>query len=178
MHLYIIRHADPDYVRNSLTPQGILEAKALASRLLTHGLDVIYTSDTIRSIETARCTGDAIDIPYQLLSWLREPDDLHIEQQGRTYKLWDTFGETVRADSCMPTQQDWYTRAPFDSPKVRLIWQAFREQCDSLLAQYGYLRDGGAVSDTTVKPKTPCIFLPQRNCPYFFWRICSNCRFH
>jgi len=143
MHLYIIRHADPDYKRDSLTHQGILEAKALASRLLTHGLDSMYTSDTARTIKTAEWAAKILDIPYQILPWLNEPSDLQIEQHGQVYNLWDAFGETVRAGSSMPTQHNWFTRAPFDIPEVFQVWQRFRDQCDSLLAQYGYIRCEG-----------------------------------
>lgn len=39
MRLYIIRHADPDYPNNTITPEGHLEAQALAKRLSSHGLD-------------------------------------------------------------------------------------------------------------------------------------------
>lgn len=31
MRLYIIRHADPDYPNNTITPEGHLEAQALAN---------------------------------------------------------------------------------------------------------------------------------------------------
>ena len=143
MHLYLIRHADPDYEENSLTSQGRLEAQALAARLAADGLDALYASDTVRATETARYTAARLDLSVQILPWLREPDALHITQQGRRYCLWDTFGETIRADSRLPTQQDWHTRAPFDTPDVLKMWQTFRNHCDLLLAQQGYLRESG-----------------------------------
>lgn len=143
MHLYLIRHADPDYERDSLTSQGHLEAKVLAERLASDDLDALYASDTARATETARYTAVRLDLSVQILPWLREPDNLHIIQQGRTYCLWDTFGETVRADSAPPTQQDWHTRAPFDTSEVLNMWHSFRNECDRLLAQHGYVRENG-----------------------------------
>jgi broad specificity phosphatase PhoE len=139
MHLYIIRHADPYYGHDTLTPQGLQEAKALAERLATHGVDYIYTSDAVRAILTARPTADILGLSYQILPWLLEPGHLRIEQQGRIYSLWDTFGETVRAETPLPTQYDWFTRFPFDDPEVIQMWQTFREQCNSLIAQHGYV---------------------------------------
>jgi probable phosphoglycerate mutase len=143
MHVYIVRHADPDYENNSLTPQGFLEAKALAERFASHGLHYIYTSDTVRSIETARRSADATGLSYAITPWLLEPETLRIKQSGRIYCLWDTFGETVRAASPMPTQTDWLTRAPFDNPEMRHTWNNFRKHCDALIAQHGYTRIDG-----------------------------------
>lgn len=143
MHLYLIRHADPDYEGDSLTSQGHLEAQALADRFAIDGLDALYASDVTRAIKTAQYTAARLDLSVQILSWLCEPDDLYVTQQGRTYRLWDTFGEMIRADSPLPTQQDWHTRAPFDTPELLKMWQTFRNHCDLLLAQHGYLRENG-----------------------------------
>lgn len=143
MHLYIVRHADPDYQNNSLTPQGFREAEALSKRFAAHGLNHIYTSDTVRAIETARCSADLLELPYHITPWLLEPETLRIRQNGKRYALWDTFGETIRAESPMPTQADWHTRAPFDTPDVLQMWTAFRQHCDKLIGQHGYTRIKG-----------------------------------
>jgi probable phosphoglycerate mutase len=44
LRLYIIRHGDPDYINNTITPQGHLEAQALAKRLEREGITRIYSS--------------------------------------------------------------------------------------------------------------------------------------
>lgn len=44
MRLYIVRHAEPDYPNNTITPSGHLEARALARRFAHQGLDRIYIS--------------------------------------------------------------------------------------------------------------------------------------
>ncbi len=143
MHLYIVRHADPDYKNNSLTPQGYREAEALAEKFAVQGLHYIYTSDTVRAIDTARCSADALKLSYSIIPWLLEPDMLQVRQNGRRYSLWDTFGETVRASSPMPTQADWHTRAPFDTQAVLHMWTGFRKNCDELIEQHGYTRIEG-----------------------------------
>lgn len=146
MHLYLIRHADPDYEHKTLTSYGFQEAAALAERLATHGLHSIYTSDTARAILTARPTADILGLPYQILPWLLEPDYLHVEQQGQLYSLWDTFGETIRAEKPLPTHADWYMHSPFNKPEVIRMWQAFQEQCDVFIARHGYVRHEGRYS--------------------------------
>lgn len=54
MLLYIIRHGDPIYAPDSLTPKGHLQAAALAKRLAVHGLDKIFASPLVRAQQTAK----------------------------------------------------------------------------------------------------------------------------
>lgn len=143
MRLYLIRHADPDYAIDNLTPQGHKEAEALAQRLSGHGLDAIYSSNAGRALATARYTAKRLNIPVQVEPWLHEPPNLHVEQQGRKYAMWDTFGETVRAGETMPGPHDWQKRAPFDTANVMTMWRDFRAQADAFLAGHGYTRDNG-----------------------------------
>ena len=53
MILYYIRHGDPIYHPDSLTPLGKREAEAVAKRLAVYGVDGIYSSTSNRAIETA-----------------------------------------------------------------------------------------------------------------------------
>lgn len=48
MLFYFIRHGDPIYDPDSLTPLGHKQAEALAKRLCVYGLDEIYTSTSNR----------------------------------------------------------------------------------------------------------------------------------
>ena len=41
MLLYYVRHGDPIYDPDSLTPLGQEQAKALAKRLIVHGVDKV-----------------------------------------------------------------------------------------------------------------------------------------
>jgi probable phosphoglycerate mutase len=49
MILYYIRHGDPIYNPDSLTPRGHRQAEALAKRFGVYGLDRIFTSDSMRT---------------------------------------------------------------------------------------------------------------------------------
>lgn len=44
MILYYIRHGNPIYQPNQLTPLGERQAEAVVKRLAVHGIDAIYTS--------------------------------------------------------------------------------------------------------------------------------------
>lgn len=72
MLLFIIRHGDPIYEPDSLTPRGELQAKALAKRFAVHGLDKIFASPMIRAQETARPTAEILNLPIQTEDWASE----------------------------------------------------------------------------------------------------------
>ena len=54
MLFFLVRHGDPIYVPDSLTPLGMRQAEAVAKRLALYGIDEIYTSTSNRAIQTAK----------------------------------------------------------------------------------------------------------------------------
>jgi len=79
MRLYIIRHADPDYANNTITPAGQAEGGALAAHIQTLGVDEIYSSPQGRAIDTARYTTDLLNQPIRIEPWLQELGELWVE---------------------------------------------------------------------------------------------------
>jgi broad specificity phosphatase PhoE len=142
MHLYLIRHADPDYGTDSLTPQGFAEARALCARLETAGLTHLYSSTAGRARLTARPVSERLSLPVEERAWLLEPAHLRVRQGGRDYTMWDLYGETVRAHAAPLTQESWTAVPPYDSPAVRQMWADFRRSADGLLAAHGMERAG------------------------------------
>ena len=72
MLLYIVRHGDPIYNPDSLTPKGHLQAKALSKRFLVGGLDKIYSSPMIRAQQTAQPTAEVLGLPIEIEPWTEE----------------------------------------------------------------------------------------------------------
>ena len=60
MLLFYIRHGDPLYTPDQLTPLGLKQAEALAKRLALFGIDRIYSSDSVRAMQTAQPTCDLV----------------------------------------------------------------------------------------------------------------------
>ncbi|MBR7132199.1 MAG: histidine phosphatase family protein [Clostridia bacterium] len=56
MLLYYIRHGDPTYDPDCLTPLGERQAEAIAKRLSLYGVDKIFASTSNRAKQTARPT--------------------------------------------------------------------------------------------------------------------------
>jgi len=143
MHLYVIRHSDPLPGADGLTELGYREAQTVAARLREIGVTHLYASDLHRARETARITAEATGLSVEHHAWLREPGHLAIEQGGTSYRMWDVFGETVRATMPPPSFDDWQTREPFTGPGLNEAWQSFTSEADLLLGRHGYRREGG-----------------------------------
>jgi broad specificity phosphatase PhoE len=74
MILYVIRHGDPDYATDSLTPKGKLQADALAKRLAVHGIDTVYSSPLGRAMLTAKSTCDLLGLECNIEPWTSEAE--------------------------------------------------------------------------------------------------------
>ena len=61
MIFYYIRHGDPIYDPDSLTPLGTRQAEALSKRLALYGLDKIYCSTSNRAFLTAKPTCELLN---------------------------------------------------------------------------------------------------------------------
>lgn len=72
MLLFYIRHGDPIYSPDQLTPLGRRQAEALAKRLALFGVDEIYSSTSTRAMETAQPTCEYMKKELKTLDWMHE----------------------------------------------------------------------------------------------------------
>ncbi len=72
MLLYYVRHGDPIYNPDSLTPLGERQAEAVAKRLALYGIDEIYSSDSNRAMQTAEPTCQLLKKEKKLCPWANE----------------------------------------------------------------------------------------------------------
>lgn len=72
MRLYFVRHGEPIYDPDSLTPLGHEQAKALSKRFLANGLDKVYASSSNRAIQTSQPTCDLLRKEPILCDWAHE----------------------------------------------------------------------------------------------------------
>ncbi len=144
MRLYIIRHADPDYPNNTITPAGHLEAKALSVRMKRLGLDHIYASPLGRAIDTMKYTADALGKSYQIEDWTKEISDCNskLDPWGELC-VWDVPGELIREKRPYVTHDDWHTHPLFDKPVYHSTFATIKQKSDAFLERHGYMhRDG------------------------------------
>lgn len=134
MEILLIRHGDPDYAHDSLTPRGVDEARQLAASLQHLPLDALYVSPLGRAQETCVWTSKVKRIEPITLDWLRERGI----KRGPVY-LWEAPGEMFLRGETLSTQNDWSSAA---MPEGSEQFARVRAGLDALLAEHGYLRDG------------------------------------
>ncbi|HWG84775.1 MAG TPA: histidine phosphatase family protein [Deinococcales bacterium] len=143
MRLHIVRHADPDYENDTITPAGHLEAAALARRFATQGLDRLYASPLPRAAITARYTSDLLKLPVETLEWAAEPRlRCDVTPWGRV-AVWDIPGEVIRGGERMPSHDDCLDLEHLAGSGAGEHFAVFREHSDGFLAGLGYRREGG-----------------------------------
>ncbi len=143
MKILIIRHADPDYSIDSLTPTGREEAKTLVPRLEKLDVKAFYCSPFGRAKDTASFTLRAMDREAEILPWLKEFGEL-IRKPGQDHLscVWDWLPADWTADPRCFHKTDWLETefaAPYDVKK-QIDW--VYGGLDALIAKHGYVRQG------------------------------------
>lgn len=72
MIFYYVRHGDPIYDPNMLTPLGVRQAEAVAKRISRYPIDEIYASNSNRAMETAKPLTELMKKEMVLLPWASE----------------------------------------------------------------------------------------------------------
>ena len=150
MLLYIIRHGDPIYNPDTLTPKGRLQAQALAKRLAVHGLDKVYSSPMGRAVETAQPTCELLGLPLNTEEWTREIDDRFMltMPDGSTKFVVNVENTVYRAQDCIDLGKDWHKAEIFGSIDAKKEYELLCEKSDEFLARHGYTREGGVYKIT------------------------------
>jgi len=147
MEILLIRHADPDYAQDGLTPQGMDETQRLVKGLADVRLDEIYVSPLGRAQQTCAPVARAKQLTPVTLDWLRERGI----KRGPVY-LWEAPGEMFLRTDTLGTQNDWFEpdgAMPEGDEQFRRVKAGF----DDLLRSYGYVRErhGYAVEQSSEK---------------------------
>lgn len=147
MLLYYIRHGDPIYDPDSLTPLGQEQAKAVSKRLALHGIDRIYTSASERAIQTAQPLYPPCgSIPgKRRVSWYRDRSTPSVASPLRQLyggiqtpdPLYTIQGQQVPFSSV----DRWYDHPAFSNTRFREGMEFFGQQTDAFLGSLGYRRD-------------------------------------
>lgn len=143
MRIYLIRHADPDYKNRTITDAGHLEAKALAKRLESEGINRIFVSPLRRAIHTMEYTAELLGLEYEVLDWVKEIGEFGVDKEvfGAS-TAWNIPGETMRRRPRFD-QDNWYNLPPFDDPKFRRTYMELVRNSDLFFENCGYRRKDG-----------------------------------
>lgn len=144
MRLYLVRHADPDYSIDSLTPAGHKEAQALAVRMERIAPTHLYCSPVQRARHTCQYTARTLGLEMTIEPWTAE-----LSKCRQTYEpwgdlcIWDCPGEMIRAYDPMPTRESWHTLPEFSNPLYKQTFEMVGRESDAFFARHGYVREGG-----------------------------------
>lgn len=144
MILYYIRHGDPIYHPNQLTPLGERQAEAVAKRIAAHGIDRIYSSPSNRARQTAEPLCQITKMSPEILEWSDE-DRLFLEMaqldtDGR--KQWpfrhSKYRNLLNSREVRDLGRLWYTHPEFADIGVGTAIERIQKETDSFLELLGY----------------------------------------
>ena len=144
MLFFYIRHGDPIYNPDSLTPLGERQAEALAKRLARHGLDKVYSSTSNRAQLTAKPTCEILKLEPELLDFANEKyawRDFHEElEDGRTRFLFlsPNFMDLCHEKEVRDLGERWYDHPAFENTSCKAGMERIYEESDKLFADLGY----------------------------------------
>lgn len=147
MLFYFIRHGEPDYATDTLTPLGVRQAEAVARRLSVHGIDRIYSSPLGRARQTAQPTAELQRLSVEIEDWTSESlawkDFSEKREDGRTHWVFDRPDtEVLNADSMRYTNGNWYTLPAFANINAKAGYERIQRASDDFFARQGYVREG------------------------------------
>lgn len=144
MRLIIVRHGDPDYAHDTLTPLGHREAQLAADRLAKTEISAIYISPLGRAQDTARYTLDKTGMTAQTLPWLREfhAPILHPDT-GDVRVPWDWLPAVWTEEPRYYDKDLWSEPEAMAAGDVGAEAHRVYDGLDALLLQHGYQREHG-----------------------------------
>ncbi|MBR3715726.1 MAG: histidine phosphatase family protein [Clostridia bacterium] len=170
MLLFYVRHGDPIYSPDSLTPLGERQAEAVAKRLALYGVDRIYSSTSNRAILTAKPTCEILKKEPTLLDFAHENhawDDLSIERsdgKGSTWLFAEKWVRELFNDKSIRDLGDrWYEHPAFAKHDYKKGIERIYNDIDAFFSELGYEHDRytGKYKITNVNNKRIALFAHQ-----------------
>ena len=140
MKILLVRHADPDYARDNLTPKGQREAMLLADRLCRlQGVEGWFVSPLGRAQATAQVTLERIGATAETLPWLQEFSGMVKDPEtGNTHCAWDWRPRLWKGLPLLADADRWLQEPLMQTGRVAQVWQETVQGVNALLARYGF----------------------------------------
>ena len=165
MRIVFVRHCEPDYTVDSLTPKGWREAKLLSHRVLNWNVDAFDESPLGRAHDTAKTCLDlrrehGKNSDVTVLPWLKEfYYQLKMPVTGEDVMCWDLMPSYFNGNKDLHDKDRWYDTDLMRSGNIRAEYEAVTSAFDELLKGYGYVRrSDGTYEVTSHNDKTIVMF--------------------
>ena len=145
MLFFYIRHGDPIYNPDSLTPRGELQAGALAKRLGMYGLDRIFTSTSNRAILTAKPTCELLNMKPVELDWCKENhawrEMAMPNAEGKLTWMFqnEEMLSLLASKEVLDLGNEWHQHERFVNTSCRVGIERIQREADAFFADLGYL---------------------------------------
>lgn len=145
MKLMIIRHGDPNYEIDSLTPIGWKEAEALSVMMENIPVKEYYVSPLGRARDTASLTLKRVNREATVMPWLTE--FTHKIEKSREDPFsdaiaWDWFPVDWMRREEFFDKDKWVKSREMSEGNINVYYDEVCKGLDELLAKAGYNRDG------------------------------------
>ena len=144
MRILILRHGEPDYVKDCLTEAGIAQAKLLAERLTGEDIKAFYVSPMGRARETCDITLKKFpESRAEVCDWLHEFDLMWDNpESGKKEMVWDVPPDYWTEIPELYEKDGWYEHPAMKAAGMGERILAVNTGVDEVLAKYGLIRKG------------------------------------
>jgi probable phosphoglycerate mutase len=146
MRILIIRHGDPDYEKDTLTEKGKREAALLAEKFRKEKIDFFYSSPLGRAKDTCMYAAKALGKEKEVVikDWLREFDARPITpDRDHPARIWDMLPQYWSNEDKMYDRHTWFAYPYHKDADTKQKYDLVGRELQNLLAQHGYVREGG-----------------------------------
>ncbi len=166
MLFYFLRHGDPTYNPDELTPLGHRQAEALAKRLALYGVDEIYASSSNRAIQTAQPTCELLKKEPTILDWCNEHHawmQLTVnDEKGRRWLFQDD--QTVKlfaSEEIKAFGDNWYEHPHFKKTEAKAGIERVKTHAIEFFRSLGYEYQGRSFKAVAPNNKRIALFAHQ-----------------
>lgn len=148
MLFFYLRHGDPVYQPDSLTPQGEQQAAALAKRLARCGINRIFVSSSNRAQMTAEPTAKLLGLKPEILDWAKESHawkDFALPAPGHSKDNWvfqtPYYIRRFNSPEIRALGSDWTSAPEFANTRFAEGIARIQQESDAFFASLGYVHD-------------------------------------
>ena len=147
MLIFYIRHGDPTYDPDQLTPLGHRQAEAIGKRLALFGVDKIYSSTSNRAIQTATPACELMKKELTKLDFMNEAHPwqslTYISSNGKRGWIPDNAEplEIITSPEIKQYGERWYEHPSFKDYGYEKYLKETDKNIDELIASHGYVHD-------------------------------------
>lgn len=144
MLLYFVRHGDPIYNPDQLTPLGKRQAEAVARRITLQGIDKVFSSTSTRAYQTALPTAEICKKTITQLPFAHESrawEQLCVDKPdgGKTWAFRDpATAQLLAGPEIRALGDQWYTHPAIEKYHFEKGIERVQREADSFLYDLGY----------------------------------------